>query len=131
MSCPHPFGHADPAKRMSDAAMLAWETDQWDSVGKWMAFKLEDGSTDHEVYPRKQDAVRHNDEFRHCFIKLHPGGMGICEAQIMLTFHRNAYDAGFRLSDPDARNGGRDIVPRITTEGILSQMRAFSNRKRG
>jgi hypothetical protein len=114
---------------MADAATLAWTADEWDSVGKWMAFSLADGSTDHELYPRKQDAVRHNDEFRHCFISLHPGGMSACEAEIMLQFHRKAYDAGFRLADPDAKSGGRDLIPRISREDIRNQVMALMKGK--
>jgi hypothetical protein len=129
-TCIHPFHiHSDAAKRMADAAMLAWTAGGWDSVGKFMAFSLADGSTDNVLYPRKQDAVRHNDEFRHCFICLHPAGMTACEAEIMLQFHRKAYDAGFRLADPDARSGGRDLIPRISREDIRNQVTALTKGK--
>lgn len=124
--CTHPFHlHTDAARRMSDGACIAWAVYNFDSVGKFMAFKLEDGSTNHDLYPSKADAVRHNDEFTHCFIRLHPAGMTVCEAEIMLKFHRQAYDAGFRLTDPDKANGGKELIPRITSEGILGQLRTM------
>lgn len=123
----HGADHSDAAKRMSDATRLAWEALGWDgTVGKWMAFKLEDGSTNNDVYDRKQEAVRHNDEFRHCFIRLHPFGMNPCEAQIMLKIHRDAYDAGFRLADPDSKTGGKDIILRTPAEKLAQQMRSLS-----
>jgi hypothetical protein len=129
--CPHPFGHPDSAKRMSEGAMLAWEADEWASVGKFMAFKLEDGSTDHVLYPRKRDAVTHvSNEFHYCFIQLHPGGMGLCEAHIMLEFHRKAYKAGFRLADPEAAHGGRSPIPRIGEREVLSQISALNRKGR-
>lgn len=122
-----PQGHSDAAKRISDACTLAWVFHGWDgTVGRWMAFKLEDGKTDHSIYDRKRDAVTHvSNELYYCFIKLHPGGMGVCEAEIMLDFTRKAVKAGFRLSDPDKANGGTDIIPRIGSESVNSQINAF------
>lgn len=111
--------------------MLAWDADEWASVGKFMAFKLADGSTDHAVYPSKKDAVRHvSNEFHYCFIQLHPGGMSPCEAHIMLTFYRKAYDSGFRLADPDDRNGGRNLIPRIGEREVLGQISALNRKGR-
>jgi hypothetical protein len=53
--------------------------------------------------------------------------MSACEAEVMLKFHRNAYDAGFRLADPEKKSGGPDVIPRITREGMLQQLNAFRN----
>lgn len=125
-TCTHPFHlHTDAAKRMADIATQKWHDDGWDSVAKFMAFNLGTGDSDGTLYPRKQDAVRHNDEFRHCFIKLHPGGMSACEAEIMLQFHRRAYDAGFRLADPDKATGGRELIPRIKRTDLAAQISAL------
>lgn len=116
-------GHTDAAKRISDAMILAWEADGWDSVGKWMSFRLDDGSTDHVLYPSKYDAVRHvSNEMLYAFLKTHPAGMGVCEAEIMLAFIRGAVEKGFRLADPDRRDGGHDIIPRIGTAEALDQL---------
>lgn len=121
-----PLGHTDPAKRIFDAVMLAWTAYGYDAVGKWMAFKLEDGRGDHSLYPSKRDAILHApDELLCAFIMIHPGGMGLCEAEIMLDFTRSAVKAGFRLADPDAKNGGPGIIPRIGTENVHAQIRAL------
>jgi len=88
-----------------------------------MAFSLSDGTTDHVLYPRKQDCVSHQtDEFKFLYLRMHPMGMPVCEAEIMLDFHRKAYAAGFRLADPDKASGGPDIIPRIGSELIHSQI---------
>lgn len=127
-TCNHPFHlHSDAAKRMADIVMQQWTDHGWDAVGKWMGFSLVNGDSDKVLYPLKQYCVRHNDEFRYCFIKLHPAGMSACEAEVMLKFHRSAYDAGFRLADPEKKSGGPDIIPRITREGMLQQLNAFRN----
>lgn len=127
VSCQYSGRHTDAAKRISDAAMMAWTVYGWDSVRKWMSFKLEDGRTDHGLYPSKRDAVRHvPNELAYAFICLHPGGMGLCEAEIMLQFTRKAVKAGFRLADPDSPHGGRDVIPRISTEKIHAQLRALT-----
>jgi len=120
-------GHSDAAKRISDAATLAWVFRGWDgSVGRWMAFSLEDGSTDHTVYDSKRDAVRNvANELNYAFFKLHPMGMSVCEAEIMLQFTRDAVKRGFRLADPDAMNGGPDIIPRIGSDKVSNQLYAL------
>lgn len=130
-NCTHGV-HTDAAKRISDSTMLAWTTYEWGSVGKWMAFKLEDGrNTDgYGLHSSKRDAVlRQDNELRYLFVKLHPMGMAVCEAEIMLQFTRKATANGFRLADPDAAHGGRDIIPRIATEDIAAQLRALTRGK--
>jgi hypothetical protein len=132
-SCQYSGRHTDAAKRISDATLLVWTGYEWDCVGKWMTFALEDGRNRdvYTVYPTKRDAVIHVDnELRYMFVKLHPGGMSMCEAEIMLQFTRKAVASGFRLTDPDARNGGRDVIPRITTEDIRAQLRALTRGNR-
>jgi hypothetical protein len=118
-------GHTDAAKRVSDATHLQWVAGGWENtVGKWMAFKLEDGRTDNVLYDTKRDAVRHQfDEFLAFYIKLHPGGMSVCEAEVMLKVHRQIYLNGYRLTDPDAKNGGRDFIPRLSMLDVRQQVR--------
>jgi hypothetical protein len=119
--------HTDAAKRISDATILAWTATGWDGyVGHWMTFTLDAGITDHVLYPRKIDAVRHvSDEFRNIYLKMQPGGFPLCAAEVMLNFHRQAYENGFRLVDPDAQDGGPDIIPRIGTNEIHQQISAL------
>jgi len=127
-----PQGHSDAAKRISDAARTAWTFRGWDCVGRWMSFRLSDGVTNHDVYDTKRDAIRHVDnELRYCYIKLHPQGMSVCEAEIMLEFTRKAVDAGFRLADPDSATGGPDIIPRIGHVDVFAQLRALTRKAGG
>lgn len=125
------LGHTDAAKRASDMTVQRWTDHGWDGyVGTWMSFALADGRSDGILYPTKRAAIRHvPDEFRFMYIKMHPGGMTPCEAEIMLMFHRNAYDAGFRLADPDKKDGGPDLIPRIGTETVQAQIQALRRGK--
>jgi len=96
----------DAAKRMSDAIRLAVTFHVWEEIATgWMAFALADGSTDHVVYPSKSDAIAHmSDEFRYCYVHLRAcvKGMPEKDAELWLQLHREAYDAGLRLADPQA-----------------------------
>jgi hypothetical protein len=125
------FGHTDAARRVSDTTIQQWTDHGWDGyVGWWMSFTLTDGRSDGILYPTKRAAVIHvPDEFRFMFLKMHPMGMNPCEAEIMLRMYRNAYDAGFRLSDPDKKSGGADIIPRIGTAEVHTQINALRRGK--
>jgi hypothetical protein len=127
--CPaRALGHTDAAKRISDATMLQWVAGGWDmTVGKFMAFKLEDGRSDNVLYDNYRDAVRHqgNNEMLYMYVKLHPGGMSVCEAEAMLKFNRQAHSNGFRMPDPDHRAGGHVLIPRIGMDKIKAQIRAL------
>lgn len=100
---------------MSDALNMYRVNMPWEMVrDKWMAFKLSDGTSDGVLYDSKRDAVRHQfNEFMCCYIAF-VNLMGGATAQgcaVFLNFTRDAYDAGFRLPDPDDVNGGRDVAP--------------------
>lgn len=105
----------DAGKRASDVAnMYIHFMDQWELRTKWLAFRLQDGSSDGVIYDSRKDAVKHQfDErrcayfsFRNCL-----GGTNARDMAIFLNFCREAYDAGFRLIDPDYINGGPEILP--------------------
>ena len=131
-NCPHLGFHTDAAKRLSDAVTLHWEAIGYDSVGKWVAYKLADGTADPALYPSKRDAVRHQSNELLCgYIRLHPAGMTVCEAEIMIQVTRKAHDRGYRFTDPDAKHGGRDLILPITREGIYQQMRALTGKRKG
>jgi len=94
-----------------------------------MAFRLQDGKWDGALYDSKRDAVRHqSNEFYAFYVKIHPGGMHVCEAEVMLKVHRQMYDRGWRLADPDAKTGGPDIIPRIGMEKIKAQIQALGGK---
>lgn len=77
----------------------------------WMAFKLEDGSSDNVLYDTRQDAVDHQLHETMCVylcMRQAMGGMSAKDAQLFLNLHRQIYDAGGRMS-------------RITQDMIMSQ----------
>jgi hypothetical protein len=93
----------DAARRMADEITLHSIAG---SAGKWAAIRLADGGSDHVAYDTRSDAVRHQLSPEHCtFVLVPPGGMRIREADAVLSFWRQAYDAGFRAVDP------RDDIP--------------------
>jgi hypothetical protein len=114
------------------AAMKLWETYNMhrlfadnNGVGKWFAVALEDGASDNTLYDTKREAVRfqkHNEKY-YTFIRIVPTTMKPCEAEVMIITARRTYKAGMRLADPDDRNGGKDLIKRLTVEDQLNQMR--------
>jgi hypothetical protein len=96
----------DAAKRIHDALQLAVVFSPWEvrQTG-WMAFALQDGSTDHVIYPSRKDAIAHvSDEYRYFFVSLRscPVGMPERDAQLVLEMHREASDAGLGFTEPQA-----------------------------
>lgn len=95
----------DAAKRIHDAIGLAITFHKFDEIRHaWMKFRLEDGRTDHVLYPRKIDAVRTcSNEHLWCFIFLGncPAGMPAKDAQLWLMFNRHAHDSGMALAEPN------------------------------
>lgn len=111
-------GYSDAAKRASDAINAYRTFIPWDELkNKWIAIKLADGSHDGTLYDSKQAAVKHQlDEFLCayiCFRNLQAGSSPR-EMELFLRFNRDAYDAGFRLPDPDSRTGGPEVL--MTTQ---------------
>jgi hypothetical protein len=71
--------------------------------GKWVAIRLEDGGSDHQLYDTRRDAIRHQRYERECcYVCVPPFGtmMGVREAESFLVLHRSMYQAGYRLEDP-------------------------------
>ena len=96
----------DAAKRMSDHINLMITCHQvWEIADKWMAFKLIDGGSDGVLYDTRQDAITHQlDERWCCYISFRSlmQGANPKDCQIFLDLNRQAYDAGMRLSEPQA-----------------------------
>lgn len=132
MRCPHGLGHEDAAMRCSENVNMHFQAVGWDAVGKWCAIALQDGGSDHVLYDHRVEAVRHqhHNEQWYAFVKVLPSAMGICEAQVFLDFHRKAYDAGFRLTDPEHPKGGREIILRGRPLEVVAGMFNQFNRKR-
>lgn len=109
----HPRGHSDAAKRMADNVNMHYAANElgaWDAVGKWIAYKLEDGSSDQVAYDTMADAVRHTDEMTHQYVRLNGMRMDYCEAQALMEVHRRARLAGFPQADPNHRSGGKQML---------------------
>jgi len=107
----HPRGHSDDAKRCADAVNLHFYAIGWQCVGKWVAIRLSDGGSDGVLYDDMGAAVRHQSDANRChYVKMISQMMDHCDAEILLTFYRRAYDAGFKMKDPDARNGGKQLL---------------------
>ena len=133
----HPHGHADYAKRAADnlnvhvAAMTTGGTG-WAAIGKWVALKLSDGSSDHTLYENKRDAVRHqSDEFLCAYVPLQRAWYDVCEMQTFMDVTRRAYDSGFRMADPDARSGGRQLLLPSGQRERLQVLEILRNARRG
>jgi len=125
--CTHgAFGHTDAAKRISDAVGLHFSVMGFDCKRFWLACRLDNGKGGETLYDTKQDAIRHQlDEFLCIYICLTGVPMSVCEAEILLKVHRQAYDNGFRFADPGTAAGGREIIPRVAIEHQLATIRAL------
>jgi len=106
--------YSDAAKRASDNinAYVTFVPPE-ELRHKWIAIRLSDGGYDGVLYDSKRDAVRHQtDEFLCayvCFRNLLAGSKPK-DMELFLKFNRDAYDAGFRLTDPDDKAGGREVL---------------------
>ena len=127
---PSDGGHTDAAKRVSDTYNLHLIGAGDVAKGQWIAVALQDGSSDNTLYASRVAAVKHqhHNEQRYAYIRIMPTSMSVCEAEAFLRMHRLAYDAGFRMTDPQAAGGGYDIVPRITAEEHHAQVDALARR---
>lgn len=87
---------------------------EWDELkDKWMAIRLSDGGYDGSLYDSKRDAVRRqSDEFLCAYLCFRNMMSGVTprEMEIFLKWNRDAYDAGFRLPDPDDICGGPEVI---------------------
>ena len=119
--------HSDAAKRTSDTYNLHRIALGLDAVGKWFAVSLAEGRGDDVLYDSKLDCVTHqkHNERYYTFIKIVPSGMKVCESEVMLTTARRLYDKGMRMTDPDHKHGGPDLIKRLTVEDQLSMMRGI------
>lgn len=121
-------GHTDAAKRLSDTYNLHRIGAGINAVGKWFAASLAEGRSDDVLYDSKLSCVRHqkHNEKLYTFIKIVPTGMKPCEAEVMLETARRMYDAGMRMTDPDHKHGGLDLITRLTVEDQLNMMRGIA-----
>jgi hypothetical protein len=119
--------HSDASKRLSDTYRLHRLADPIGSVGQWFAAALSDGNSDRTLYQNRADCVRHqhHNELYYCYVQIIPGDMNHCQAESFLETHRKLYDAGIKLTDMDHRAGGLSVIPRLTVEDQMAQMRSI------
>jgi hypothetical protein len=87
------------------------------NVGKWVALRLEDGSSDGIPYDTRRDAIRHQlHEQLCCYVKVPPDGMPPSDALRFILMNRALYAKGFRLADPESES--EPIYP-MTNEEML------------
>jgi hypothetical protein len=114
---------SDSAKRFADIVNGYLAFVPWDELkDKWLAIRLSDGGHDSTLYDSKLDAVTHQaDEFLCVYFSFRnvAGGITPKDAEIYLEFNRKAYDAGFRLPDPDHKHGGPDLFMPTSTYDLL------------
>lgn len=118
---------SDAARRMADQINNRLAFSGWEIRNSWMAFKLDDGSTTGTLYDSRIDAVRHCDEKYHAFFCFRNALSGVTpkDCQIFLNMNRHAYDAGGHLVDPDAPNGGVDLIlPSASYDKLTNRIRA-------
>jgi len=88
----------DAARRMASAVTLAAMND---GAGRWLAVKLQDGSSDHVVYDSRSAAMTHQLSSEHAlYVLIPPDGMTTGQADRVLGFWRDVYSAGGRAVDP-------------------------------
>lgn len=116
------FDHSDAAKRTSDHYELHRMALGADSIGKWFAVALYDGTSDGVLYDGKRDAIvhQHHNEQHYAYVQINPGSMDACAAEAFLKIHRDMYDKGLRLADPDHSKGGHSIIPSLNAEDMRS-----------
>lgn len=110
------LGHSDAAKRVYDEYHLHRTADLYGAVGKWIACALNDGTSDHVLYPSKSAAIlhQHHNEMYYTYIQITQANMTVCSAEAMLSIARRLYDKGMRITDPqDAR---REPIRRVSSE---------------
>lgn len=98
---------------------------------QFVAIRLSDGGTDGRCYESKREAVRHQVHEMQCaylsFRRAPEGFASPRDAAVFLAYNRMAYDAGFRLPDPDAKDGGPDLIMPITGEQLQNQVNRLAN----
>lgn len=97
---------SDDACRMSAEVNLHYHA-TLTPVG-WVAIRLEDGGSDHQLYDTRAQAIRHQGARSEdvLYLKLLPGGgMTPPVAERLLRFNRRVRAAGGKMADPEMMHG--------------------------
>ncbi len=81
-------------------------------AGLWAAIRLSDGGCDGIAYATKRDAIRFQLWENQCaYLRIPRDDCPPREAAGILKIHRELYDKGLRLADPDDDPGREVIAP--------------------
>lgn len=90
------------AQRASDVINGHLAEHGMEAVGRWVAIRLSDGGSDGNLYANKEEAIRFQLHEKQCvYTMLLPEGMSVRAAQSFINVHRQLYDAGMNMADPD------------------------------
>jgi hypothetical protein len=111
--------YSDAARRLSDAVNVHLLGQGTAVAGRWIAARLSDGGSDGVLYDTKADAVRHQlHEQLCCYVMIPLDGMSPRQAENYLRFNRQLYDAGMRITDPNAHTA-MPMDPRQYRSGLI------------
>lgn len=119
--------HTDAAKRLRDTYALHRVADPIGNLGKWFAVNLGTAENDGVLYDSRLDAVmhQHHNERFYAFVQIVPSTMTYCDAEYFLSAHRKMREKGITMPARDEHGGGRGLIPRVTAEDQIGQMRAL------
>lgn len=94
----------DAAQRLCDAVNLHVQAQGDAACGRYVAIRLSDGrSPDGALYDTRRDAASHQIDDPWCFyVKVNPGGIGVKEAWVVLSYARQAKRRGVIFSEEEA-----------------------------
>lgn len=123
----------DAAKRAYDIVNAVVHYTDWSyRIRLWVALRLADGGSDGTLYESRREAVRHQAHEQQCAYFSYrgaPNGFASHkDAQLYLDYHRHAYDNGARLPDPDAPNGGPELIMPTPLEQVMLQRALLARR---
>lgn len=95
---PELYALKECGKRMSDALNARVVFGGLAAFGRWMAFSLEDGSSNGTLYDSREDAIRamRNASVNHWFEAIRPSSYSADECALLIQYARAAYSAGWR-----------------------------------
>jgi len=95
----------------------------WELRTKWIAIRLQDGGSDGNLYDSREDAIKHQLDERFCaYVCMGAmiSGAKPLDCAIYLEVHRQAYDGGMRLHEPEAP---QVIMPTSVYDRMTSRVR--------
>lgn len=115
----------EAGQRAYDAVVLHKLAGGADAFGKWIAVNLSDGRSDNVLYDTRRDAVRHQHgcERDKAYIPVKPGLASPHELGTFIGVGRRMRDAGVAIPDVDHRNGGLDVIHRMSNTDNYAQLR--------